>query len=371
MRNLFIIGFTLLLGCFTTFSQDYIETQKKNRKKKEGKEIIVNKDKDSSDEVKNGKTQNNYKQKSGISVIKVSDSIFMLKGDGGNIGVSIGNDGVLMIDNQFAEATPDILQRVSHLSSKPVQFLINTHHHNDHTGGNKNMIDNGTIIYSHDNVKKRLIEEVERKAKSDQLKAFEQKVEKLSKEENNSKNDEKAKESVKDISLFMNNDNIFPMITFSENLTFYYNDEKIMVFHVDKAHTDGDVMVYFTNSNVLHTGDAFFNGKYPFIDIENGGSFRGSLNALSKILMVADKDTKIIPGHGDIASIEDVKYTQSMISFLTKRIALHIVSKKTEKEILQMKDLTKEFDNKGFGDGFISTEKFVKALYKEVAKKYK
>ncbi len=369
MRNLFIIGFTLLLGCFTTFSQDYIESQKKNRKKRTEKEIVENKK--NSDENKGSEAQNNYKPKSGISVIKVTDSIFMLKGEGGNIVVSIGNDGVLMIDSQFAEATPYILQRVSRLSSKPVQFLINTHHHNDHTGGNKNMIDNGTIIYSHDNVKKRLIEEVERKAQRDQLIAFEQKAEKISKDENNSNSDEKAKESVKDISQFMNNDNIFPMITFSENLTFHYNGEKIIVFHVDNAHTDGDVMVYFTNSNVLHTGDAFINAKYPFIDIENGGSFAGNLNALSKILMIADKDTKIIPGHGDISTIKDVKYTQNMISFLTKRIAFHIVSKKTEKEILQMKDLTKEFDNKGFGDGFISTEKFIKALYKDIAKKYK
>ncbi|MBE9489381.1 MAG: MBL fold metallo-hydrolase [Bacteroidetes bacterium] len=368
MRNLFILGFALLLGCFTTFSQEDVETDKKNRKKKESKDVVVNEDSDSTE---GNNTPNNYKPTSGISIIKVTDSIFMLKGKGGNIGVSIGDDGVFMIDNQFAEATPAILQNISRLSSKPIQFLINTHHHEDHTGGNKNMNDLGTIIYSHDNVKKRLIEEVEKKAESDLMTAYEQKIEKLSKDGNNEKAEQKAKESVESIDQFINKDNIYPMITFSEQLTFYYNGEKIMLFHVENAHTDGDVMVYFTKSNVLHTGDAFFNGKYPFIDVDNGGSFRGNSSALSKILMVADKDTKIIPGHGDLATIEDVKYTQSMISFLTERIVFHIVSKKTEKEILQMKDLTKEFDNKGFGDGFISTEKFIKALYKDMSKKYR
>ncbi|HAT67589.1 MAG TPA: MBL fold metallo-hydrolase, partial [Flavobacteriaceae bacterium] len=166
-------------------------------------------------------------------------------------------------------------------------------------------------------------------------------------------------------------DNTFPFITFEDDLTFHFNDQKILVFHVHNAHTDGDSMVYFTDSNVLHTGDVFFNGKYPYIDINNGGSFDGYINALSKILMLVDEDTKIIPGHGEIAKMKDVKYTKSMLEFLHSKVAYHYVGRKSKEQIMAMKDITKEFDDKGYGSGYISTEKFMDFIYEDVALKYK
>jgi glyoxylase-like metal-dependent hydrolase (beta-lactamase superfamily II) len=126
------------------------------------------------------------------------------------------------------------------------------------------------------------------------------------------------------------------------------------------------MMVYFTNSNVLHTGDIFFNEKYPFIDLDSGGSLKGVLNALDKILMIADENTKIIPGHGKLASINDVKYTRSMLNYLINRVKHFVVNLKTEDEIVAMKEITKKYDDKGYGDGFISTEKMIRTVYKEV-----
>ena len=265
--------------------------------------------------------------------IKVEGNIYMIKGKGGNIGMFYGKDGVLLIDDQFEEGVPSLLKEIDNLSKKPIKYLVNTHYHEDHTGGNALIAKEGTIIFSHDNVRGRM-------------------------EENKRLSNDKKIDK-----------DILPVITVSENMTFYFNGESILVFHVHEAHTDGDMMVYFPKSNVLHTGDILFNGKYPFIDLDSGGSFEGALIALDKIMMIADEDTKIIPGHGDLASLKDVRYTKSMLTFLMKRISHFILNQKTEEEIVAMKDLTQEYDEKGYGNGFISTEKMVRTIYKELASK--
>src|SRR5690606_31952762 len=164
-----------------------------------------------------------------IKTIKVSNKIYMLQGKGGNIGLSFGNDGIFMIDDQYAEGIEQIQKDIKTISKNPIQFLVNTHFHGDHTGGNAVLAQQGTIIFSQENVRTRLQGMIAEEKK------------KIPQE-------------------------ILPVVTFSEDLTFHYNGEKIYVFHVHNAHTDGDAMVYFTDSNVLHTGDVFFNGKYPFID---------------------------------------------------------------------------------------------------------
>ncbi|WP_299115798.1 MBL fold metallo-hydrolase [uncultured Winogradskyella sp.] len=167
-----------------------------------------------------------------ITTTKLSDHTYMLQGAGGNIGVSVGEDGVFVIDDQFAPLSEKILSAIKALSDKPLRFLVNTHYHGDHTGGNENMAKAGATIIAHHNVKKRL----------------------ESKQHNGSI---KPKEAL-------------PVITFNDQLSITINDESVAIFHVSNAHTDGDVILYFTESNVLHTGDTYFNGRYPYIDLNSG-----------------------------------------------------------------------------------------------------
>lgn len=302
---------------------------------------------------------------------KVAENIYMLTGKGGNIGFCVGEDGVFMIDDKFEESTPSILAAVKNISDKPIQFLVNTHFHGDHIGGNENMHREGTVIFAHENVRKAILNQLNTEASEILEKRVGEKTEKLTSEGmEQSAAEVEAKRSVSPVENLDLEKKITPMITFNDDLTFYFNGEKIMVFHVHKAHTDGDVMIYFTKSNVLHTGDAYVKDQYPFIDRAHGGSFSGYINALRKIQLVINEDTKIIPGHGEIASISDVKYTASMLEFITNKVDYHRVAQKTVDQVLAMKDLTKEYDDKGFGDGFISREKLIRAAYEESTLKY-
>jgi len=266
-----------------------------------------------------------------ISINKVHGNVYMLEGKGGNIGLSMGNDGVFMIDDQFEEGIPFILKKIKKINKKPIKYLVNTHHHPDHVGGNVLLAKEGVTIFSHENARKHL-------------------------------QDVRKNESKKVAG------NILPIITISKDLTFYFNGEKIMVFHVHNAHTDGDVMVYFTKSNVLHTGDAFVNGLYPYIDLESGGSMEGYYNGLKKILMVINEDTKIIPGHGKLASKQDVQNSINMITAIWKRVGNYYTNKKTIEEILNLNDFTTPYDESGYGDGFINAEKFIRAIYDDFLK---
>lgn len=305
-----------------------------------------------------------------ISMIKVADSIYMFKGKGGNIGVSYGNDGVLMIDSQFAPATPEIISLISSLSDKPVQFLVNTHHHGDHTGGNENMMDTGTVVVAHDNARRRLVQAEKSKVDKAQDEEFRAMVDKLKADGNEEKAQQKAKEGFTGDSAFDPSLFSFPTITFSRDMTFHYNGEPVMVFHVHNAHTDGDALVYFTQSNVLHTGDVFFNGRYPYIDMNSGGTYDGYVNALSRILSLIDENTRVIPGHGEVGRKEDIKKSQDMMKALKDRVFYHYLDKKSKEEVLANKEITREYDALGFGDGYISTEKFVTMLYDMAQTKY-
>jgi len=274
--------------------------------------------------------QSDNGEKTNTKLVRVNNKIYMLQGNGGNIGLSFGNDGVFMIDDQFAEDIEHIQKEIKKVSDKPVRFLVNTHFHGDHTGGNAAMAQAGTVIFSQENVRNRLQGMIRREAKKIPQEAL-------------------------------------PLVTFSEDLTFHFNGEKIYVFHVHNAHTDGDAMVYFTDSNVLHTGDVFFNGKYPFIDIENGGSLTGYINGLEKARLIINEDTQIIPGHGNVGTYNDLIKTIDMLSIVYKRVYANYINKKTEDEVAKMTDPTKEYDADGYGTGFISTEAFLRMIYKSVA----
>lgn len=264
-----------------------------------------------------------------IRITKANDDVYMLQGKGGNIGLSFGKESILMIDNQYAEFSEDILKAIRKVSDKPIKMLLNTHFHGDHTGGNSAFKKEGAIIFSHQNTRDRIASIVN----SDQKKI-----------------DKSA----------------LPTVTFTDKLQLNHNNETIQAFHIAEAHTDGDIALYFPNSNVIHTGDVFFNGKYPFIDIENGGSVSGYIKGLEKIAMVCNEDTKIIPGHGDLASLKELNYTKNMLQNIYKQVTYHYVKEKSLEEVLAMSDITAEYDENDYGKGYVSTEMFIKTLYNDV-----
>ncbi|WP_400075030.1 MBL fold metallo-hydrolase [Winogradskyella sp. R77965] len=260
-----------------------------------------------------------------IKTTQLSDHTYMLEGAGGNIGVSIGEDGVFVIDDQFAPLSEKILAAIKTLSDKPLKFLVNTHYHGDHSGGNENMTKAGATIIAHDNVKKRL--EGEQRDGS-----------------------YKPKEAL-------------PVITFNDKLNITINDESVAVFHAANAHTDGDALLYFTQSNVLHTGDTYFNGRYPYIDLNSGGSVDGYIEAVKRGLMVIDKDTKIIPGHGKVSNEEEYKSFLEMLETLRTNIQKAIDDGKTEDDVKADTSLTKTYDDLDYGSGFINSERIRLTFY--------
>lgn len=275
-------------------------------------------------------------ERGNIKLIPVRDDIYMLQKEGGNIGLCFGDDGIFMIDDEFGPSTSAILKQINSISKKDVQFLVNTHHHGDHTGGNINMANEGAIIFAHENVRQRLQARIDKATKEDK------------------KLDEK----------------ILPIVTFGDDLNFYYNDEEIQVFHVENAHTDGDALVYFKRSNVLHSGDVFFKSRYPYIDLSSGGSVKGYIQALEKVFELIDDDTKIIPGHGDIATKTDMRISIGMLNRLYKTVAMHYLDEKDIDFILSIEDFTKTYDDRGFGDFYISREKILRTMYEDVVKEY-
>lgn len=267
-------------------------------------------------------------QEVNIEVIPVNGKVYMLKGRGGNIGLLAGNGIALLVDDQFADLTPKILAAVKTVSDKPISYLLNTHWHGDHTGGNANLGKAGALIVSHDNVRKRLHDAQQEKNQS--------------------------------------NPDALPEITFAEGLNFHFEDEEIMFFHSHNGHTDGDAMVYFVQSNVLHTGDLFFNGRYPYIDLNSGGNALGYIKAVENALMIINDDTKIIPGHGELATKKDYHDFLEMLKYLEKNISEAIKAGKSKEAILADNSLTQKYDDLGFGSGFINSERIRQFFYESL-----
>ena len=264
-----------------------------------------------------------------IKTTKVAGSVYMLEGSGGNIGVLIGNDGVILIDDQFAPLSEKIKKAIAAISDKPIRFIINTHFHGDHSDGNKIFGSEGSIIVAHENVRKRL--------STDYLfEAFKQEQKAMSYEG-------------------------LPKITFAESLTFNMNGETVQVIHIKNAHTDGDAAIYFKESNVLHTGDAFVRYGLPFIDDGGGGTIDGMIKGADQMLKMINDETKIIPGHGQISNKKDLLDYKNKLQTIRNRIADGIKAGKTVDQIISS-DPTKEFKT-GFDKVF-----FVQSVYKSLKK---
>jgi len=267
-----------------------------------------------------------------IIPIPVSDNIYMLSGQGGNIGLFLGEDGTFIIDDQFAPLTEKILAAIKSVGGDTPRFLINTHFHGDHTGGNENLGNAGTLIVSHDKVRERLVA-------GSYIKEF-------------GMNSPPANKAA------------LPVLTFSEDMHFYINNDSVNAVHVPSAHTDGDSIIYFKKANVVHAGDIFFNGFYPFIDAANGGSLRGTIAAVDAMLAATDSKSKIIPGHGPLADKAQLQAYRDMLAIAYARLLkLKNDGVSVEDAIIHdpLSDLEAEW-----GNGIFSGEKWIRITYPAV-----
>jgi glyoxylase-like metal-dependent hydrolase (beta-lactamase superfamily II) len=264
-----------------------------------------------------------------VKAEKVAEGVYMLTGAGGNIGLSVGGSGAFVIDDQFAPLSEKILAAIRTVTKEPVRFVVNTHLHGDHTGGNENMGKAGAIVVAHENVRKRM--------------------------------------SVEQFSATFNRttpaspEAALPVVTFTDAVTFHWNGDEIRVHHVAPAHTDGDSIVRFVKADVVHMGDLFFNGGYPFIDTSSGGRVDGVIAAAEETLAVIGDKTRIIPGHGPLATRADLQAYRDMLKVLRDRIAKLKAEGKSRDEVIAAKP-TADHDAK-WGTGFMKGDTFTGLAY--------
>jgi cyclase len=267
-----------------------------------------------------------------ITTTSVADNIYMLNGKGGNIGLFIGDDGSFIIDDQFAPLTEKILEAIKSVGGDTPKYLFNTHFHGDHTGGNENLGNKGTLIVSHDNVRQRL-------ADGSFIKAFGMKSAPANK-----------------VAL--------PALTFSETMHFHINGDSVNAIHVPNAHTDGDSIIHFKEANVVHAGDVFFNGFYPFIDADHGGSLKGTIKAADAILAITDADSKIIPGHGPLADKAQLQAYRDMLQTAYTRLLKLRNQGLSVEDVIAKKPLT-DLEEK-WGNGIFTGDKWIGIVYPAV-----
>lgn len=263
-----------------------------------------------------------------IRTVRVTESIYMLQGSGGNIGVSIGDDGTFIVDDQFAPLTEKITAAIAELTDNPVDFVINTHWHYDHTDGNENFGRAGAIIVAQENSRRRM--------ETDQIVSLSNRLQEAYSKEG------------------------LPKITFGDSIRFHYNDNQIDIVHFGPAHTDGDAVVFFRDSNVIHTGDVFVRYGLPFIDGPNGGAISGMIDALWGIAGLIGDDTTIIPGHGQLSTRTELLEYRSMLVTIRQRIRAHIA------EGLSVDEVVAANPARGFAEPGAGTERWVRAAYEDL-----
>jgi glyoxylase-like metal-dependent hydrolase (beta-lactamase superfamily II) len=249
----------------------------------------------------------------------VSGSVHMLEGAGGNIGVSAGAEGILIIDDQFAPLAEKIATAIGEISKSPMKYVVNTHYHGDHTGSNTYFKEvKGSTIFAHDNVRKRLAEKEEHTHSE------------------------------------------FPVVTYQQGVTFHFNGDTIKVMHLPAGHTDSDSVIWFEEANVLHPGDLFFEGRFPYIDLDGGGTVAGYIKNMTKLIAMLKDDTKIIPGHGKLATKADYQKALHMI------VDTAAIVKTMKAEGVSVEDAVKlglGEKYKAWAWNFITEEKWVTTLY--------
>ncbi len=259
-----------------------------------------------------------------IKIRPVSGNVSVIEGRGGNIGLFHGSDGVFLIDDQYAPLTDRIVAAIRDITDAPIRFLVNTHMHPDHTGGNENFGKLGTVIFGHDNVRTQMLAAEYQEAP--------------------------------------------PVVTFSDTVSFHINDELVHVFKVPDSHTNGDAYIKFEESNVIHTGDVYRTTTYPYIDTSNGGSYLGTIEALDVLIEACDDETKIIPGHGTISNAVEATAFRDMLVTIRDRVADSIANDMTLEEI-QQAGLTSEFDDRWAGTGRIGgTDSLLAAAYADLTR---
>jgi cyclase len=265
-----------------------------------------------------------------LQIVAVAPGIHMLVGRGGNIGVASGPDKTFVIDDEYGNLSAEVVAAIASITDRPASFVFNTHWHEDHTGGNEYFGNAGTLIVAQDNVRLRL-------SKAQLIAFFEVRSE--------------AQPPA-----------ALPIVTFAESITFYLNGDEIYAFHVPNAHTDGDAIVHFRKADVIHAGDTFFNGLYPFIDYDTGGSIEGMIAAADRMLALAGPHTKIIPGHGPVGDREQLQDYRTMLETVRGRLRTAIADGKALGEVIAMHP-SADFDTT-WGGGFMSPDRWVEMLYR-------
>jgi len=267
-----------------------------------------------------------------IGTESLGGGFYMLTGPGGNIGVSTGDDGVFVIDDKFDRNGDEIIKVIKTLSNEPIRYVVNTHYHGDHAGGNAKLKTTGATVVAHENVRTRMGIDFENKLFGQTVKAVPE--------------------------------GQWPTLTFSENTTFYMNDQTVQLIYTPNAHTDGDSIVYFKEANILHMGDNFFNGLFPYVDVDSGGSLQGMIASHATALELIDENTQIIPGHGPMATKNDLENTQNMLIDVQSRVTERIEAGDDLETIIAAKPIA---DYSKFSS-FINEDTMVRIAYISLAK---
>jgi glyoxylase-like metal-dependent hydrolase (beta-lactamase superfamily II) len=258
--------------------------------------------------------------------------VYMITGAGGNIGLSVGADAAFLVDDQFAPLTQKIIAAVRSVTGQPIRFVVNTHWHGDHTGGNENIGRTGALIVAHDNVRKR-----------------------MSVEQFNSMFNSRTAPSPA---------GALPVVTFNDSVSFHINGDQLVAYHIPPAHTDGDVIVHFTRADVVHMGDTFFATGYPYIDVSSGGHVDGIVAVADRVLAGCRAETIIIPGHGPASDCDRLRTYRNVVATIRQRVRAAMERGQTLDQI-RAGGLTAEFDAQ-WGNGFIRAPVFVELVYRSL-----